>query len=125
MNRKPTTIYIIDDDTSVGRSLARLMRSAGFVPEVFTSVDEFIAKATFAEHACIIADVQMKGGGGLDLQQRLKEIDTSIPVILLTAVDTDDLRAEAKLGGFSALFRKPVDDQALIDAIEWALNKTA
>jgi FixJ family two-component response regulator len=124
MGSEPTTIYIVDDDASVGRSLARLMRSAGYAPEVFASVDEFLARPTFVEHGCVIADVQMRGGNGLQLQRRLKEHGSTMPVILLTAQDSTATRDEAKRSGFSAFFRKPVDDQALIDAIEWALNQT-
>jgi FixJ family two-component response regulator len=73
----------------------------------------------------VIADVQMPSGNGLQLQQRLRENGLSMPLILLAAQDTDEMRAEAKCGGFAGFFRKPVDDQALIDAIEWALNKAA
>lgn len=125
MGSEPTTIYIVDDDASIGRSLARLMRSAGYLPEVFASVDEFMARPTFAKQGCVIADVQMRGGNGLQLQQRLKEQGCTMPVILLTAQDTEEMRAKAKRSGFAAFFRKPVDDQALIDAIQWALNQAA
>ena len=119
----PITIYIVEDDESVGRSLERLLRSAGFLPTVFTSVDAFMARAPFDAHGCVIADVQMRGGSGLELTRRLKDGGSAIPVILLTAQDSDELRSEAKRSGFAAFFRKPVDDQALIDAIEWSLNQ--
>ncbi len=123
MKHELTTIYIVDDDVSVARSLARLMQSAGFAPEVFASVDDFMATKTFAKRACVIADAQMRGGNGLALQGRLKENGTPLPVILLTGQDTDEMRSEAKHRGFSAFFRKPVDDQALIDSIEWVLDQ--
>lgn len=77
----------------------------------------------FARHACVIADIQMHGSSGLELQQRLQQRGSSIPVILLTAQDTPEIRAKAKSGGFSGFFRKPVDDQALIDSIEWSLSQ--
>lgn len=122
MRRIPTTIYIIDDDVSAASSLARLMRSVGFCPAVFHSIDDFLSGGTLDRGACILADVRMPGGDGTVLPRRLREIGFSIPVILLTAQDTDETRAQAKLEGCSGFFRKPVDDQALIDAIEWALD---
>lgn len=123
MKLEPATIYIVDDDASVGSSMARLMRSAGYVARVFSSADEFMHTPEFASYACVIADIQMHGSSGLELQHLLQERGSSIPVILVTAQDTDAVRAEAKRFGFAAFFRKPVDDQALIDAIEWSLSQ--
>jgi FixJ family two-component response regulator len=125
MESQLTTIYIVDDDPGVGRSLARLMRSAGYAPQVFESVDAFIATNKFDARACVIADVQMPGQNGLHLQARLHAIGSYLPVILLTAQDTDEMREAAVRGGFSAFFRKPVDDRALIDTIEWVINRAA
>jgi len=123
MRRTATTIYIIDDDASVASSLARLMRAVGFCPAVFSSIDDFLSGGALDTGACVLADVRMPGGGGAGLPRRLQEVGSSIPVILLTAQDTDEIRGQAKLGGCSGFFRKPVDDQALIDAIEWALDR--
>ena len=78
---------------------------------------------SFAANSCVIADVQMPGGNGLQLPQHLRQNGLSLPVILLTAQDTAEMRTLAKREGISAFFRKPVDDQALIDAIEWAVNE--
>ena len=122
MDRDSTTVYIIDDDASVGRALARLMRSAGFVPEVFETIEKFIASEPCAAHVCIIADAQLYGDG-LSMQRFIKKKNLSMPVILLSADDADDLGADAWRGGISAFFRKPVDGQVLIDAIEWGLNQ--
>jgi FixJ family two-component response regulator len=100
------------------------MKSTGYVPEVFTSIDEFLLIPEIFPGGCVLADVQMRGGNGLELHRRLKKRGVSIPVILLTAYDTDELRAEAKRIGISGFFRKPIDDQALIDAIEWTVNQS-
>ena len=117
------TIYIVDDDTSVGPSLARLLRAAGFMPAAFASIDELMATPELDANGCVIADVRMPRRNGLELKQLLAARGSSIPVILLTAEDTEALRAQAKHRGYAALFRKPVDDQALIDAIEWSLSR--
>jgi FixJ family two-component response regulator len=117
------TIYIVDDDESMRRSLARLMRSAGYATATFTSVGELIAAERLEESACVIADGRMLGGSGLDLPGKLRARGSCLPVIIVTAQDTDAIRAEARQAGVAGYFRKPVDDQALIDAIEWALSE--
>jgi FixJ family two-component response regulator len=122
MRQAPATIYIVDDDESMRRSLARLMKSAGYATATFRSVGELIATERFAEPACVIADGRMLGGSGLELPRKLRARGSSLPVIILTAHDTEEMRAEARQAGVAGYFRKPVDDQALIDAIEWALT---
>ncbi len=64
----------------------------------------------------------MSGGSGLDLPKKLHDQGSWLPVIIVTAHDTEEMRAKARQVGVVGYFRKPVDDQALIDAIEWALS---
>jgi FixJ family two-component response regulator len=122
MMQPPVTIYIVDDDESMRRALARLMQSAGYATATFASLGELLATEHFHEPACVIADVRMPGGSGLDLPERLRDCGSWLPVIIVTAHDTEQMRAEARRAGVAGYFRKPVDDQALIDAIEWALS---
>lgn len=112
-------VYIIDDDESVRRALGRLMRSAGMEPVACASVDEFLALDLRAERCCVVADVRMPGTTSLDLPEALAARRRNMPVIFLTAKDTPETRAEAKVHGGAAFFRKPVDDQALLDTIAW------
>ena len=98
------------------------MRSCGFDPVSFSAVDEFLAVPHHALPACVIADVTMRGKSGVTLPHALAERGEPLPVILITAHDSEEMRAEARRGGASAYLRKPVDDQALVDAIEWALE---
>jgi FixJ family two-component response regulator len=116
----PHQVYIIDDDESVRRALCRMLRSAGMAASAYATVDGFIADCVCAGSACVIADVRIPGSGGLDLPAALHRIGCDLPVIIVTAQDSDAARAEAKRAGAAAFFRKPVDDQALLDAIEWA-----
>ena len=116
-------VYIIDDDESVNRALARLLRSAGFETRAFASVEAFTNAEFEATDGCVVADVRMPGGSGLDLPARLHRLGRELPVIFLTAQDSRATRAAARRAGAAGFFRKPVDDQALIDAIKWALGK--
>lgn len=118
-----STIYIIDDNPNVWRALARLMASAGFMWKAFSSAEEFMTNAKLESGDCIVADISMPGMSGLDLKHRLNADKNKTPVIFLTGHDTEETRAAAKEAGAAGYFRKPVDAQALLDAIQWALNK--
>jgi two-component system response regulator FixJ len=118
-------VYIVDDEPSVRHALARLMRSAHMTAHVFASVDEFMDASVTDENACVISDVRMPGNGGLELLALLIRAGRKIPVIIITANDTQELRDMAKRLGAAAYFRKPVDAQPLLNAIATALGGTA
>ena len=118
----PCTIYIVDDDESVRRSLERLMRSCGYRTASFASVDAFLAEPHAASPACVVADVTLRGPSGITLPQVMAERGEAIPVILISASDAEDTRVSARRSGAAAFLRKPVDDQALVDSIEWVLG---
>jgi FixJ family two-component response regulator len=117
-------IYIIDDESSVSEAYARLVRSAKMLPRTFASVDEFMRTALVDANACVISDVRMPGTSGLELPCLLTRAGRTLPVILVTAHDTQEVRDHARRVGAAAYFRKPVDDQALLDAITLAVGAT-
>lgn len=117
-----TTVYIIDDDPSIRRALCRVMTSAGMDWEVFDSAEEFLAVARPGMAGCIVADMTMPGMSGLELKPVLDAAGIHLPLILLTAHDGEEMRAAARSAGAAAYFLKPVDTQALLDAIRWASN---
>ena len=116
-------IYIVDDEPSVRTAYARLVRSAKMEPRMFASVEEFIQTDLSDENACVISDVKMPGASGLELPALLSRAGRDLPVIFITAHDTAETRDFAHRLGAAAYFRKPVDDQALLDAIAWALSR--
>ena len=115
-------VYLIDDDESVRRALQRLLRSAGLDVRAFASAEEFLKMENFSQGACIVLDVQMRGLSGFDLQKTLASKNIRIPTIAVSALDDADTRERARLLGAVGFFRKPVDGQALIDAIHWAIG---
>jgi len=122
MDDKLPTVFVIDDDRAVRHALERLLRSAGFKARTFASADAFLKAGCPAENACVVADVRMQGMSGLALQRELRKAGSPLPIIFVTAQDTEETRTEAVRAGAVALFVKPVDDQALLDAIHWALS---
>jgi FixJ family two-component response regulator len=121
----PPTIFIIDDDASIRRALGRVMKSAGLAWESYESADQFLAAADLGNVGCIVADITLIGMSGLDLKIRLNAMRHELPLIFLTAHDSAEMRAAAREAGAAAFFRKPVDTQALLDAIHWALHTPA
>jgi FixJ family two-component response regulator len=123
MSKGNTVIYVIDDDASVCKALGRLLRSADLDVEMFSSVEEFLHTPKQEQGSCIIIDIRMPGLTGFDLLQRLAWQNNSIPVIAISAHDDAETREHARELGAVGFYRKPIDDQALLDAIFWALPK--
>ena len=116
-------VYIIDDDRSVGESLGMLLHSADLDVEVFDLAEEFLQCKPRKENSCLISDIKMKGIGGFDLQKELVLKGIKIPMIFLTASDSEESRKRAKKSGAVGFLSKPVDDRALLDTIHWALSE--
>jgi FixJ family two-component response regulator len=117
------TIYIVDDDDSVRRALSRLLRSAGMDCESFPSGEALLDHLPDDARGCLIMDVRMPGLTGHDVQVGLRKRGATLPVIVLSAQDDAETRERARELGAMTFFRKPVDDQALLDAINWLLGK--
>ena len=120
MTHPPRPVCIVEDDDAVREALVRLCRSAQLPVLSFSSADDLLAKGVPADTACLVTDVVMPGTGGSQLQETLHDQRPEIPLIFLTANDDPAVRDRARALGASAFFRKPVDDQALLDAIHWA-----
>jgi FixJ family two-component response regulator len=93
------------------------------VPRAFKSVEDFMDADFSDDNACVISDMRMPGISGLELPGLLDRAGHNLPVILVTAHDTPETRNLAMRIGAAAYFRKPVDDQALLDAIAWAIGR--
>jgi len=118
-NADTTMVYIVDDDDSVRKGLSRLMRSAGLKSQDFSSAEQFLAEVDIQQDGCILLDITMPRLTGLQLQVELKKRGIDMPVIAVSARDDADTRNLARELGAWFFFRKPVDDQALLDAIHW------
>jgi len=115
-------VSIVDDDASVRIATGRLVRSLGFTAHTFASADEFLRSPLIDSTSCIIADIQMPGMSGLDLQAALRTQGRQLPIIFITAFPEDDIRARAMDGGAVGLLAKPFDGTTLMEQIEAALE---
>jgi len=118
----PLLIFVVDDDPSARRGLARLLRAAGHEVFDFAAASEFLDALEPAASGCLVLDVRMPGMSGEELQAELKARDAQLPIIVVTADDDPATRQTAQKIKASAFFRKPVDGTALLDAINWALR---
>lgn len=115
-------IAIIDDDASLRRALGRVMASASLGYREFGSAESFLETDVSESIDCLIADMTMCGLSGPELKQQLDLIRPGLPMIILTAHDCGEMRQAARVAGVSAFFRKPVDTEALLDAIHWLVR---
>jgi FixJ family two-component response regulator len=87
----------------------------------FASAQEFLDFESINKKACMIVDIKLQGMSGLELYNELRAKGFDLPVIFITAFDTPETREQAKMAGAAGYFRKPLDDQALLDTIQWSL----
>ena len=114
----------MDDDASVAKSTCRLIRSLGMQCEAFFSGADLLKSGRATEASCLILDVRMPNLDGLELQQRLKEIRPSIPVIFFSAHAGKEEEEQALRAGAVAFLRKPVHRDELLRVICMALERT-
>jgi FixJ family two-component response regulator len=123
MSSARPAVYLVDDDPSVRVAMERLLKSVGLVVRTFPSAQEFLDQATPEWSGCLIADLRMPGMGGLDLQDQLRALQVSLPVIFLTGYGTVPASVRAMKAGAVDFLEKPVDDQTLLDAVHKALER--
>jgi FixJ family two-component response regulator len=116
---EPRIVYIVDDDDLVRNGLARLMRAGGFTPRAYESPELFLQELDVEKAACILLDITMPRMTGMQVQEVLRARGITTPVIAVSARDDEETRLHARELDARCFFRKPVDDQALLDAIAW------
>jgi FixJ family two-component response regulator len=116
-------VFVVDDDSSVRKSLTRLIGSAGYTVEAFASAREFLARARYPGPACLVLDVRMPGLNGLDLQEALARVGRRMSIVFVTGhIDVSESVRAMKRGAVDLLM-KPVDDLELLAAVGRALAK--
>ena len=116
------SIGIIDDDLAVRRSLANLLKSAGYSASTFSSGEEFLQSLNESAPDCVLIDARMKGMQGIEVQRFLKLKDTAPTVICMSAFWNDVTMAEAYSHGAHQCLAKPFTEELLLTTIEDALR---
>jgi RNA polymerase sigma factor (sigma-70 family) len=117
-----STVYVVDDDQAIRHAMELLMRSVGLNYEIFHSGDDFLAKHTNDRAGCLVLDIRMPGLGGLELQEKLNDMGSTLPIIFITGHGDVPMAVEAMQKGAVDFIQKPFRDQELLDRIGEALQ---
>lgn len=121
MTDAKSTVLVIDDDPNLRASIARLLRSLGIDVKLFESISDFLKSAPPDGPTCLVLDVRLPGGSGLDLQRELAAAHRGIPIIFITGHGDIPMTVQAMKGGAIEFLTKPFRDQDLLDAIQLGL----
>src|SRR5271155_2637682 len=122
VERTSKLIAIIDDDEAMQDSLRDLMEAAGLAAGGFGSAEEFLESEMHTRAACLIVDIRMPKMSGLQLQAQLKEEDSNIPIIFITAHGDARMRIRAMREGGVEFLAKPFDHHLLLKRVRTALD---
>jgi FixJ family two-component response regulator len=117
------SVVIIDDDAEFRDSVARLLRSVGLNIQQFSSVSDFLKADLPDGPTCLVLDVRMPGGSGLDLQRDLAAANRQLPIVFITAHGDIPMTVQAIKGGAIEFLTKPFREQDLLDAVEVGLAR--
>jgi two-component system response regulator FixJ len=118
-------IAIVDDDASLRRALARLLRAVGWQAVTFPSAEAFLQAGRQMPLDCLVLDVWLPGMSGVALLEHLVALGSTLPIILITGREDVQMRSHAAQMGVVAYLRKPLDEQDLLLALQQALGRQA
>jgi FixJ family two-component response regulator len=123
MSEEKSVVFVVDDDPSIRSLLTKLIQSIGIRVEAFASSGEFLLQPPPSGPACLVLDVRMPGLSGLDLQERLAQLGLDIPIIFITGFGNVPQSVRAMKAGAVDFLQKPFENQALLDAVNKALER--
>ena len=122
--RSTPVVFVVDDDISVRESLELLVRCEGWQPEICSSAQDFLARPRVAVPHCLVLDISLPDGNGLELQKRFAVEQASMPIIFITGHGDVPMSVEAMKGGAVDFLLKPFRDDVLSSAIRQALDRS-
>jgi len=123
MSETEPIVFIVDDDDSVRKSLARLITSVGLKVETFSSANAFLKRDSYDGPACLVLDIRMPGLSGLDLQTELAKAQRTLSIVFITGHGNIPMSVQAIKAGAVDFLEKPFEEQALLDAVHLAIQK--
>lgn len=119
------TIFVVDDDDAVRRALTALMESIGYECQTYGTATEYLRQFDPQSPGVLVLDIRMPEMTGLELQAKLNELGTRIPIIFITGHGDVPMAVEAMKKGAFGFIQKPFRDQDLIDRVNHALRRDA
>ena len=121
---KTGIVAIVDDDEPLREALGSVMKAAGFLAEAFPSAEDFLASPHRQNTSCLILDIRLPGMSGVELQKRLLDAKSSVPIVFLTAHGDTSLRDLVMKAGAAGYLNKPVRSDALLKEIQAAIENS-
>jgi FixJ family two-component response regulator len=118
-----TTLFVVDDDDAVRKSLTRLLRAAGWNVETFASATAFLERGTFSGVGCVLLDLNLPDVNGIELQAHMSRSGFALPVVFLTGRGDIPTSVLAMKQGAVDFLVKPIDENVLFPAIEQAIKR--
>ncbi|HTL50827.1 MAG TPA: response regulator [Steroidobacteraceae bacterium] len=126
MTRPPAArVAIVDDDEAVRDALSMMLRTAGYAPDTYASATEYLSRKPPPPPACVVLDVRMPGMSGLELQEKLAERESGLPILFLTGHGDVPMAVRAMKQGAFDFIEKPVDSERLLGAVKAAVAYSA
>lgn len=123
MTEDRAAVFVIDDDASMRRSLDSLLRSVNLDVHLYASAQEFMRATRPDVPGCLVLDVRLPGMSGLTFQQELAKAGIALPVIFITGHGDVPMTVRAMKAGATDFLTKPFEEQALLDAIDAAIER--
>lgn len=123
MTETEPIVFIVDDDDSVRKSLARLITSVGLKVETFSSANAFLKRDAYDGPACLVLDIRMPGLSGLELQTELAKAERTLSIVFITSHGNITMSVQAIKAGAVDFLEKPFEEQDLLDAVHLAIQK--
>ena len=120
---KKGTVYVVDDDEAVRDSLQWLLEGKDYRVKCFDSAESFLARFDPREVACLIADIRMDGMSGLELQDRLLERRSPLPVVFITGHGDVPMAVNTMKKGAMDFIQKPFKEDELVSLVERMLER--
>lgn len=120
---KKGTVYVVDDDEAVRDSLQWLLEGQDYRVRTFESAEAFLSRYEAREVACLIADIRMDGMSGMELQDRLLERQSPLPIVFITGHGDVPMAVESMKKGALDFIQKPFDEAQLLGLVERMLEK--
>jgi FixJ family two-component response regulator len=111
-------VVVIEDDPASQKTLARVLRAGGYEAATYGSAEEFLSCPPRSAPIGVLLDVHLGGMSGLDLQRRLKNEGSTLPVIIITAFDDARSREQAERLGCVAYLRKPCEAETILTLLD-------
>jgi FixJ family two-component response regulator len=116
-------VIVVDDDPSILRAVQRVLQVHGYDTEVYDDVEGFLKRAHLKAATCLVLDIQLQHTSGIELRRQLTHSGHSVPVIFITAVESEVRHKSALEAGCVAYLQKPFPSNLLIEAVETAIRK--